>query len=252
MARFLPLSIILITLAGCASSTEEQGATNAALSDGDSDLASIADAATETGDIDGVAFVPASEGGHETGRPGDIQFVVIHDIEGSGRAGVETFRAPDAKVSAHYVVDKLGVAVQMVHESDTAYHTGNHYWNGAAIGIEHSGVATEDGYTDEEYTASAKLVASIVTRYNIPVDRDHIISHSQVPSTDEDQFTPACTPDRTDCGGRNHHDDPGQYWDWDGYMAKVQAAVDALAKDTKPVPGDFVPIPGKRPSRSPP
>src|SRR5262249_46017279 len=143
-----------------------------------------------------------------------------------GKAGVETFRASDAKVSAHYVVDKLGVAVQMVHESDTAYHTGSHFYNGAAIGIEHAGYVKEDGYTQPEYQRSAKLVASIVTRYKIPIDREHIISHSQVPSTENE--TKACAPERTDCGGRNHHDDPGPHWDWDGYIKQVKAAVSAL------------------------
>jgi N-acetyl-anhydromuramyl-L-alanine amidase AmpD len=114
----------------------------------------------------------------------------------------------------------------MVREADTAWHSGNHLFNNSAIGIEHSGVAAEDGYTDAEYSASAKLVASIVTRYNIPVDRAHIISHSQVPSTEGE--TEACTPDRDDCGGSHHHDDPGQYWDYDSYLQKVQAEVDAL------------------------
>jgi N-acetyl-anhydromuramyl-L-alanine amidase AmpD len=236
MLRFLAPSLILGTvvvtgLVGCASADGnadgERGMDSALTgsAEGD-DLASIAAEATETGDVAGVPFVPATEGGRQTGRPGKVQFVVIHDIEGSGRAGVETFRAPDAKVSAHYVIDKSGVAVQMVRESDTAFHTGSHYFNGAAIGIEHAGFVAEDGYTTQEYAASAKLVADIVTRYGIPVDREHIICHSQVPSTEDE--TQACAPEATNCGGRNHHDDPGVHWDWDSYLTKVKAEVAAL------------------------
>lgn len=235
MRASLPLItlVALGALIGCSSGGDSenagvaQGAELNAGADRGDDLAPLADSATDTGDVDGIPFIPATEGGFSSGRKGDIQFVVIHDIEGNGKAGVETFRAPDAKTSAHYVMDKFGVAVQMVHESDTAFHSGSHFWNDAAIGIEHSGAEAEDGYTDAEYEASAKLVANIVTRYGIPIDREHIVGHYQVPSTSEDE-APACAEDATECGGRNHHQDPGKYWDWDGYIAKVKAAADEL------------------------
>jgi N-acetyl-anhydromuramyl-L-alanine amidase AmpD len=236
MARSLPLIILLGigALVGCSSGAAPeaagtaQGAEETGNGDRGDDLAPLADSATEAGDVDGIPFIPATDGAFSPGHKLDgIQFVVIHDIEGNGKAGVETFRAPDAKTSAHYVIDKFGVAVQMVHESDAAYHSGSSYWNDQAIGIEHSGAESEDGYTEAEYTASAKLVANIVTRYGIPIDRDHIVGHYQVPSTTEDE-APACAVDATDCGGRNHHQDPGQYWDWDGYLAKVKEAAAAL------------------------
>jgi N-acetyl-anhydromuramyl-L-alanine amidase AmpD len=235
----LPLVFALSAMLGCSpGASEQQAATHSALSasskdtndstsaDRGDDLAPIADSATAAGDVDGIPFVPATEGSYASGRDNDIKYVVIHDIEGNGQAGVGVFTASGAQVSAHYVIDKFGVAVQMVREADTAWHSGNHHYNNAAIGIEHSGVATEDGYTDAEYVASAKLVASIVTRYNIPVDRTHIISHSQVPATEDE--TDPCTPDRTDCGGANHHDDPGPHWDYDSYLQKVQAEVDSI------------------------
>src|SRR5262249_37653155 len=63
----------------------------------------------------------------------------------------------------------------------------------------------------------------------------HIISHSQVPS--QEDTTKACAPAATNCGGRNHHDDPGPHWDWTGYLAKLKTAVAALPGKKTPTSG---------------
>jgi N-acetyl-anhydromuramyl-L-alanine amidase AmpD len=167
-------------------------------------------------------FLRPSSTAFQSGRPGVVRYIVIHDIEGSASSAINTFRAQGAQTSAHYVVDGAGGVVQMVHEADVANHAGHAAFNGYAVGIEHAGHTEHNEYTDAEYRGSAKLTADIAKRHGIPLDQDHIIGHSQVPTTNE-VMTP-CSRSSTTCGGRNQHADPGPFWDWTKYMALVNEA----------------------------
>src|SRR5262249_61269194 len=72
--------------------------------------------------------------------------------------------------------------VHLVPLSDSACDAGNWKINQHSIGIEHVGETYDPaGFTKEQYESSARLVAWLVRRYDIPVDRQHIIGHSQVP-----------------------------------------------------------------------
>ncbi len=147
-----------------------------------------------------------------------IEYVVIHDIEGSAESAVAWFRNPQARVSAHYVVGS-GKLWQQVRERDVAFHAGNTRINERSIGVEHDGFAYRPGYFDSDvYETSARLVRSITTRRGIPRDRQHIIAHAEVPDpTDPARF-----------GGRNGHTDPGPWWDWDYYMTLVRSEAEVL------------------------
>ena len=58
-------------------------------------------------------------------------------------------------------------------------------YNERSIGIEHEGfVDRPQDFTDAMYRSSARLTAGICARYGIPVDREHIIGHAEVPGTD--------------------------------------------------------------------
>jgi hypothetical protein len=82
-----------------------------------------------------------------------------------------------------------------------------------SIGIEHVGETYDPaGFTVDEYRSSARLVAWLVRRYDIPVDRTHIIGHAQVP----DPNHPG------EYGGSSHHTDPGPHWRWDFYLNLVR------------------------------
>ncbi len=143
-----------------------------------------------------------------------VEYVVIHDIEGTAQGCIRWFQDPRAKASSHYVVDgETGKVWQMVKERDVAWHAGNLDINRRSVGIEHHGYAYRPGFYDSTlYEASARLVRDITARYNIPRDRKHIIAHSEVPDpTDPTKF-----------GGRSHHTDPGPYWDWDTLMCLVR------------------------------
>lgn len=141
-----------------------------------------------------------------------IDTVVIHTMQGSYEGTKAWFRNPDSDVTTHYVMRaEDGHVTQMVHESDIAWHAGNWDVNTNSIGIEHEGFVDDPDkwYTDTVYEASAELVYDICDRYDIPLDRDHVIAHSEVPGAT--------------------HTDPGPGWDWDKYMdllAQLDEAAD--------------------------
>src|SRR5439155_24099415 len=115
-----------------------------------------------------------------------------------------------------------GAITETVAEGNTAWHAGNWNVNQRSIGIEHSGFAAKNLYTSQEYDASARLTAYICTKYNILIDRKHIIGHSEVPDPNHPgQF-----------GGFAHHTDPGPHWNWPLYISYVTA----YARGTTPPP----------------
>jgi N-acetyl-anhydromuramyl-L-alanine amidase AmpD len=146
-------------------------------------------------------------------RPDDfgIDMVVIHVVQGSYPSALRVFKDPGHGAATHYVIRKDGHVAQMIRELDVAFHAGNRSYNERSIGIEHEGfVDRPQDFTDAMYRSSAKLTAGICVRYGIPVDREHIIGHVEVPGTD--------------------HTDPGPHWDWPKYMKLVRAATPAARK----------------------
>lgn len=168
------------------------------------------------GEVDyrGADWVAASdENWRMADRPDDftIDRVVIHVVQGSYAVALQVFQDPAHKAASHYVVRKDGHVAQSVRELDVAYHAGNREYNERSVGIEHEGYVDRPAdFTDTMYRASARLTADICRRYDIPVDREHIIGHSEVPGAD--------------------HTDPGRHWDWKKYMRYVREAAEALEK----------------------
>ncbi|MEU5401849.1 N-acetylmuramoyl-L-alanine amidase [Streptomyces sp. NPDC005963] len=151
-------------------------------------------------------------------RPDDyrIDRVIIHVVQGSFPTALKVFKNPGHGAATHYVVRKDGHVAQMIRELDVAFHAGNRGFNERSIGIEHEGfVDRPQDFTDAMYRGSAKLTAGICARYDLPVDRSHIIGHVEVPGTD--------------------HTDPGPHWDWDRYIELVKRARAAPQPDGKAV-----------------
>ncbi|WP_405869215.1 N-acetylmuramoyl-L-alanine amidase [Streptomyces sp. NBC_00005] len=159
-------------------------------------------------DFRGARWVAASSANfRRADRPDDyaIDRVVIHVTQGSFASAVKVFQDPDHRAAAHYIVRKDGRITQMIRELDVAFHAGNREYNERSVGIEHEGfVERASSFTDAMYAASARLTAGVCGRYGIPVDREHIIGHVEVPGTD--------------------HTDPGPHWDWDRYIRLVRRA----------------------------
>jgi N-acetyl-anhydromuramyl-L-alanine amidase AmpD len=159
---------------------------------------------------------PTDYGNYDTAnRPADmkINYIVIHDTEGSYQSAIDHFQDPASYVSAHYVIRSSdGEVTQMVKTKDTAWHAGNWYVNMHSVGVEHEGVAVEGAswYTEALYRSSAKLVRYLANKYNVPLDREHIVGHEQYYGPG-----PAQTADM--------HYDPGPFWNWEHYMELLQA-----------------------------
>ncbi|MBI3269881.1 MAG: N-acetylmuramoyl-L-alanine amidase [Planctomycetes bacterium] len=141
----------------------------------------------------------------------EITQIVIHDIEGVAAGAIRWFQNPRSHVSAHYVIDYDGAITQMVADADVAWHAGNHDVNLHSIGIEHSGFADRNLWTDAEYRASAGLVRWLCKAYGIPMTRQGILGHAEVPDPE----------DPSKKGGRHHHTDPGRFFDWPRFMRLV-------------------------------
>lgn len=138
-----------------------------------------------------------------------IEFLVLHDIEGSAQAALRSFRDLDSAASAHYVVDSDGTVYQTVRENDIAYHAGNYWYNQRSIGVEHAGYDATgyQWYNASLYLASAYLTAYLLNKYHIPLDHDHILSHGTIPAP------------KLSLGP--NHVDPGPYWLWDNYFQLI-------------------------------
>lgn len=129
-----------------------------------------------------ITWIGANSANFQKGRNGStVSKVVIHWIVGKLAAADATFQDPKRIASAHYGVGNK-VIHQYVKEEDTAYHAGNLTVNRQSIGIEHEG-GPDLPISEETYKTSAQLVADICRRYAIPVDRTHIIKHSEVKAT---------------------------------------------------------------------
>lgn len=119
----------------------------------------------------------------------------------TGHEAVARLRDPEAKVSAHYVVNEDGSILRLVAEERRAWHAGRGAWQGetdcnaASIGIEIVNPGHEFGYRafpDVQIGAVIDLIADIRSRWTIPDAR--IIGHSDL------------APDRKQ--------DPGELFPW--------------------------------------
>jgi N-acetyl-anhydromuramyl-L-alanine amidase AmpD len=145
--------------------------------------------------------------------PASIRWIVIHATEGPAFGAVSWFEDPRSHASSNYVVDRAGSITQLVPLSGIAWHTGNAFYNAHSVGIEHEGTTDDPaGFTRQEYVASARLAAWLCRRSLLPIDREHVIGHSEVP----DPFHPGLL------GGADHHTDPGRYWNWTLYLKLVR------------------------------
>jgi hypothetical protein len=182
--------------------------------------------------VGGTGFLGAA-------RPGDglfIQYVVIHDTDVDYSGAVRAFTNPGHCCAAHYVVDgedsppsSYPVVTQFVPNHDVAYHAGNYWYNQHAIGVEHVGFANSPRgyYTQRLYDASAGLVAYLAAIYAIPLDRAHLIAHGDVPAPFQGDVPIM-------------HWDPGPFWDWPYYLARVRSDYEQWTHNALP-PAPAVP-----------
>jgi len=167
-------------------------------------------------------FVPAasSNQSNRSGGTDAIDRVVLHTTEGSYSGAISWFQNPSSDVSAHYVLRKNdGEVTQMVGDGDKAWHACSN--NNDTVGIEHEGASSNPAtWTPQILDASARLTAWLVTQYDIPIDRSHIVGHGEIQPSH--------------CSGRS---DPGPHFPWDWYMDAVRGYAGTGSPPTG-TPGD--------------
>lgn len=168
---------------------------------------------------------PVDYGNHDkSNRPetAGIKYIVIHDTEITYASTVNGVTNIANNASWHYSMRAQdGHIAQHIKAKDVGWHAGNWYINGRSIGIEHEGYAARGTwYTEVMYRKSAQLVRYLAKRYDIPLDREHIIGHDNVigPLNANLPLT---------------HWDPGPYWDWARYFKLMGAPFHRTAWSAK-------------------
>lgn len=119
---------------------------------------------------------------HQSSRNGiGIDTIVIHyttsrNIEGS----ISHFKNGTPRTSAHYIVGRDGALVQMVPDSERAWHAGNSQMNARSIGIEHV-AKLGDRITEQQSKTSIALIRFLMQAHGIP--SANIIPHVCVKPT---------------------------------------------------------------------
>ena len=160
------------------------------------------------------------EGHSQPANLSDKNMIVLHETEGSTAEGaISTFRQSVAphRVSCHFVIDRDGTVYQCISIADIAWHASQ--VNAHSVGIEHAGISPTGAKaishahalmtpprppisampcTEAQYVASAKLVAWLCGRLQIPCDRVHVREHCEASPADHHDLCchGALDPDR--------------------------------------------------------
>ncbi|GGT30277.1 amidase [Streptomyces purpureus] len=136
-----------------------------------------------------------------------IRYIVVHDTEATWESTLKLVQDPRYVSWQYSLRSSDGHVAQHLPLRDVGWHAGNWFVNAKSVGLEHEGflVSPDAWYTEAMYRASARLVRYLAKRYDIPLDRQHILGHDNVPGT-----VPATI--------RGMHTDPGPFWDWDHYF----------------------------------
>lgn len=155
-----------------------------------------------------------------------VSMVVLHYTGMQDAAGaLERMCDPEAKVSAHYMIDEDGTVTRMVGEDKRAWHAGRSYWRGvtdinsASVGIELVNPGHEWGYRpfpEAQMDSLIPLLHTIVKRYKMPFA--NIVGHSDV--------APA------------RKEDPGELFDWERLAALKLALPRPVLRIPSPYPND--------------
>ncbi len=147
--------------------------------------------------------MPYTSPNHDARPAGaEISVLVLHytGME-SAEAALTRLCDPEAKVSAHYVVDEDGTTHVLVEESARAWHAGKSNWRGyegvndISIGIELVNPGHEFGYRpfpEAQMQALITLCQQILARHPIPPR--NVVAHADI------------APDRKE--------DPGELFEW--------------------------------------
>jgi N-acetylmuramoyl-L-alanine amidase len=157
-------------------------------------------------------------------EPARIDMLVLHYTGmTTPTAALERLCDPEARVSAHYVVEENGVIWRLVPESRRAFHAGVSCWEGerdlnaVSLGLEIVNPGHEWGYrqfAEAQMESVKELCRNLIARHPIPPHR--VVGHSDI------------APERKN--------DPGELFDWSGL---ARAGIGIWPSESG-VPRDFV------------
>lgn len=165
--------------------------------------------------------------------------IVLHVCEGTFKGSVSWLCNKESGTSSHYVTGKNGELEQLVDLDKAAWCNGTSTTKGAkydyrratnklvkarktnanyyTISIENEGYSYKSGYgklTTKQYNTLLKLLKELITKYNIPVDRDHIIGHYEIAPKEK----PNC---------------PGSKFQWDQLMKDLTEWKNGVKEEPK-------------------
>lgn len=145
--------------------------------------------------------------GNYDDRQEAVDLLVIHYTGmPTGRAAIDLLKSPQAKVSAHYVVDEEGDVYRLVPEEKRAWHAGVSYWRGrsmlndTSIGVEVVNPGHAWGYRpfpQVQMQAVLDLSQGIISRHQI--EARNVVAHSDI--------------------APNRKRDPGELFPWSSFAA---------------------------------
>ncbi|MFO0389698.1 MAG: N-acetylmuramoyl-L-alanine amidase [Alphaproteobacteria bacterium] len=133
----------------------------------------------------------------------NVDMLVLHYTGmRTGKEALDRLCNPDAKVSAHYVVEENGDVFKLVPETARAWHAGISKWRGhdninqRSIGVEIVNPGHEFGYRPfpAVQMKSVTLLCKEILARNKNIELRNIVGHSDI------------APSRKE--------DPGEYFDW--------------------------------------
>lgn len=120
-----------------------------------------------------------------------LQYIILHYTDMSGSEALKRLCDPDAKVSAHYMIEEDGRVFRLVEEDKRAWHAGKSFWRGitdvnsASIGIELVNPGHRNGYRAFPLTqivALKKLLRDIMQRQKLSPTHA-LLAHSDIAPT---------------------------------------------------------------------
>ena len=145
----------------------------------------------------------------------DVRYITLHDNEETNDGTLWLFHDPSYQASAHYEVrSQDGHVTQMMPTKDIAWDSANESFYQHSVGIEQEGYAIDGAtwYSEAMYRSTASLVRYLAAKYDIPLDRQHILGHDNIPGSSNARIA-------------TQHWDPGPYWDWSHFMALLGAPI---------------------------
>ena len=166
-------------------------------------------------------IIQRSSPNYYAGRRGYKPIAIVNHITAGPFPGCLTWLCnPESQGGSHYLVNRVGEVYQLVAEENSAWANGivqKPFWpllisgvnpNYYTLSIEHEGQPYEP-LTEKQYQATLELHMHLCKKWNIPLDRQHILGHYEIDSVD-----------RPNC--------PGMFFPWQRLISDLNAAANRV------------------------